>query len=279
MDHASFVELPDLPRKRLLRPMAAVALSAVLISAMMIAILLHGSSAGAQSADLAIGGAAYVSTDALNVRSDASLSADVIEALTTGAAMTILDGPYSADGYTWYQVDVDGTTGWVAGEYLSTDAISSDSLSSSGSVMYVNTDGLNVRSAAGLDADVILVAASGAAVTVTGGPESVDGYTWYQVDVDGVSGWVAGEYLASSVGTELAVTTSDISVGSAVYVNTDALNLRATAGLDGEIISTLSTGTTMTVTGGPESVDGYTWYLVDVDGTTGYVAGEYLGLA
>jgi uncharacterized protein YgiM (DUF1202 family) len=90
---------------------------------------------------------------------------------------------------------------------------------------------------------------------------------------------VASEYLATSVSTSLAATTSGIEVGSAVYVNTDELNLRAAAGLDGEVISVLSTGATATVVGGPESVDGYTWYQVDVDGTTGYVAGEYLGLS
>jgi uncharacterized protein YraI len=42
----------------------------------------------------------------------------VIEILSTGTTATVLDGSISADGYTWYQIDVDGTQGWVAGEYL-----------------------------------------------------------------------------------------------------------------------------------------------------------------
>jgi hypothetical protein len=39
--------------------------------------------------------------------------------LETGSGATIVSGPASADGYTWYEVETDdGTTGWVAGEYL-----------------------------------------------------------------------------------------------------------------------------------------------------------------
>ncbi len=34
----------------------------------------------------------------------------------TGSEVTILDGPTSADGYDWYQVETDDGTGWVAQE-------------------------------------------------------------------------------------------------------------------------------------------------------------------
>ncbi len=36
----------------------------------------------------------------------------------TGSEVTILDGPTSADGYDWYQVETDDGPGWVAGLYL-----------------------------------------------------------------------------------------------------------------------------------------------------------------
>jgi uncharacterized protein YraI len=59
-----------------------------------------------------------VNTDALNLRSRASLSGSVRAVLLTGEELTIEDGPVEADGFTWYEVDGARGSGWVAGEYL-----------------------------------------------------------------------------------------------------------------------------------------------------------------
>lgn len=55
---------------------------------------------------------------------------------------------------------------------------------------------LNIRRDAGTDAEIVSCLEDGVAMTVVGGPEEVDGFTWWQLDADGASGWGAAEYLA-----------------------------------------------------------------------------------
>ena len=54
----------------------------------------------------------------LNVRAEAGLDGAIQDQLATGTAATIVAGPTAADGYTWYQLDVNGLSGWSAGEFL-----------------------------------------------------------------------------------------------------------------------------------------------------------------
>lgn len=55
--------------------------------------------------------------------------------------------------------------------------------------------GLNLRAAPALTADVLQTLAQGAVVVLLPGQETADGYTWQQVLVDGVTGWVSAEFL------------------------------------------------------------------------------------
>jgi Bacterial SH3 domain len=104
--------------RRLVRPVVAGIVGLALVAAALVV----GFGAKAQAADLSTGEPVVVDAggDGLYLRADATLNAGVIAVLTDGTGATVVDGPISADGYTWYQVDVDadGTTGWVAGEYL-----------------------------------------------------------------------------------------------------------------------------------------------------------------
>ena len=106
--------------------------------------------------------------------------------------------PVGADGYTWYPVTTgSGTAGWVAGTYLAggTGATSGGALVV-GSPALVDVTALNLRSGPGLGASVQGQLGSGAWLMLVSGPQSVDGYRWYQVDTStGMSGWVIGEAL------------------------------------------------------------------------------------
>lgn len=143
-----------------------------------------------------------------------------------------------------------------------------------GDEVVVDTDGLNLREEAGLDADVIVVLGEGEALTITGAGQTADGSTWYPVLTgDELEGWVAGEFLAA------AGAATGFTVGDVVAVDTDALNLRDDASLDGEVLDVLSTGETMVVIGEPVEGDEYTWYEVEVSAElTGFVAGDFLAV-
>ncbi|MGC4108110.1 MAG: sortase [Thermomicrobiales bacterium] len=68
---------------------------------------------------LTSGSAALAKDDNVNVRSDASTTADVIATLAKGDQVTITGDSVEADGHTWFPIQTaDGTTGWVVQDYL-----------------------------------------------------------------------------------------------------------------------------------------------------------------
>lgn len=56
-----------------------------------------------------------VTNDSVNMRSDPTTSGSLILTLPAGTDLTILDGPETADGYTWWHVtdQATGDEGWV----------------------------------------------------------------------------------------------------------------------------------------------------------------------
>jgi uncharacterized protein YraI len=251
---------------RLLQPIAVV-IAVVALAAT----AFHGvTGAQAQTAtDFVAGDAVVVNTDSLQFRTDATLDADVVSVLNDGTLATVIEGPVSADGYTWYALDVDGLTGWAAGEFLAlateTGPIPVDT------VVTISSDSVNLRDAAGLSGGVITQLDTGAVATVLAGPESVDGFDWYQLDVDGTTGWAVRDFLAFAVGGGTTLTPD-----STALVNTDSLTLRDGAGLDAGVIDSLPGGSTVTIVSGPTDLDGYSWYEVSTDLGDGWVAGDFL---
>jgi hypothetical protein len=67
--------------------------------------------------DLVVGGTARVFTtegDMLNVRSGPGTAFAVVTRLALDDRVTVLEGPISADGLTWWRIEAaDGTTGWA----------------------------------------------------------------------------------------------------------------------------------------------------------------------
>ena len=161
-----------------------------------------------------------------------------------------------------------------------TQALQESSGYAAGDAVVVNADALNFRAQPGLNGDVAAILPPGLQATVVSGPTIADNFTWYQLDANGVTGWSAGEFLAPA-GTVLsfafqAPAAPLFPVGSPVVVADGDLNVRAEAGLDGATQEQLVTGTAATIVAGPTATDGYTWYQLDVNGITGWSAGEYL---
>jgi uncharacterized protein YgiM (DUF1202 family) len=67
---------------------------------------------------ISVGDLISVNTDALNIRDGAGLGWNVIDVLPYGFQASVIDGPVTVDGYTWYKISTSAITGWVAGEYL-----------------------------------------------------------------------------------------------------------------------------------------------------------------
>lgn len=77
----------------------------------------------------------------------------------------------------------------------------------------------------------------------------------------------------------LSPTPVSIAIGQTVTLTEDQVRLRASPGLDGDLISYLAIGTQFTIIGGPQQASGLTWWQVE-DPTQplvrGWVAADYL---
>ena len=121
----------------------------------------------------------------------------------------------------------------------------------------VKADSLYLRSAPG--GSVIATLSQGTTVAVTNNSSE-----WYKVIVDGKEGYVSGSYLTGTTAT-------DFSVGSGKITCSSTVNLRSEANTSSSILTSLSNGTAVTITG----VSGG-WYKVSVNGKTGYIKADYI---
>lgn len=217
-----------------------------------------------------------VDTDLVNLREGAGTNQPVIRALGNGIAGTVSDGPVEASNLWWVRIDTDFGTGWVAEAFLAASGAGdreSNRTFDIGDEVYVDTDGIRLRAAASLDGEWLATLTEGEGATVIDGPQSAGGYVWYKLDATPGTGWAASRYLGLGVADPGG---AQFASGDLVAVDTDGVKLRATPGLDGEWLTVLYTGDTATVTGGPQSVDGYRWYQLATPSNTGWTVGSYL---
>jgi hypothetical protein len=85
---------------------------------------------------------------------------------------------------------------------------------------------------------------------------------------------VSAPYLETSA----ASAPSTFAVGDAVYVSDGPVNLRQVADDGAAILAELQTGDHGTVTNGPVTWNGYTWYEIQTSQGIGWVVGIYLSL-
>lgn len=132
-------------------------------------------------------------TSDLNLRTGAGTGSAVIGVYPPDTLADIIDGPTSANGYSWYRVELwdnAGTVGWFAGEFLEIARFEP-----TGSRHRVIDGPLNMRSGSGLAASVIRTLRTGTIFVIADASfATVDGYTWMQVYLEAepsVRGWVA----------------------------------------------------------------------------------------
>lgn len=160
---------------------------------------------------------------ALNMRAEPSLSAQVLRQYPTGTWMTVLE-----DMGEWSKVRVNGLEGYVMSKYLSD--------TSSDSTLYVRTNtgrGLNLRDLPSLEGNIITSFKPGTAVTVL-----LRGNGWYKVSVQGMTGYMASQYLSASQSSGGSTSTSGYPKTG--VVNNPGANqvllLRETASTDARVL-------------------------------------------
>ncbi|MGB3328023.1 MAG: hypothetical protein WBA46_03660 [Thermomicrobiales bacterium] len=146
--------------------------------------------------DFSIGQWTYVNSGPLNFRSAPGLGGGVIRTLNTNDIGLVVEGPTTADGYVWYQIElITGARGWVVQNFLNAGDPPPSGGVTVGDTIKVVDGPLNIRSGAGSGYSVIDVAATGAVATVTAGPTSANGYTWVKIHGNLlIDGWVAFDF-------------------------------------------------------------------------------------
>lgn len=143
----------------------------------------------------------------------------------------------------------------------------------------VDADALRLRAKADSGSVVLSMAYKGDKVDVLADV----GNGWYQVSLNGVTGYMSGEYLKASWNTQAANTTTvtqqvapaaSSPASGNVKVNLSAgevLNLRSGASTQSSKLASIPGGTVLALEGTSGS-----WYKVTYNGVTGYVSAEYM---
>ena len=208
----------------------------------------------------------YVSAGSVNFRSGASLTSTRLKTLNR-YAMALILGTKEVDGVTWYNVNYNGTTGWIHGSYFHQMTMSEFN-------SFLNSE----QYTQGITNNQATTATTSASTgsSVTGG--STGSAT--QGSVTSVEDWNVGTWQNTGVAPQTSyepfnpyATPSATVSPQGLYTTTSAeVKFYETASESAEY-TTLPEDATLTVSS-QMTVDGKDWYSVTYDGKTGYVEAD-----
>ncbi len=196
----------------------------------------------------------------LNLREEPEMDGAILFSVKHGEKVTVLQ-----KGKEWSRVSVNGTEGFMATRYLT---FGIESSSAAGKVALVNnpkdTQVLNLRQSASLDAKVLDYYRNGVKVTILS-----SGSTWHKVQVeDGKIGYMMAKYL------KVTDESAQVKPFQAKVINVNGgsyVNFRKAASLNAGIIDRIDVGAEVTVI-----EHGADWCKVVVDGVEGYMSTWFL---
>ena len=202
--------------------------------------------------------------NALNIRTEPSLSAAVIGQMTAGET-AVLTGRQGE----WASIAKNGIDGWVHTDYITeiqqTEKGQSSSINEPEAKVIdqftVSVDGLNVRKSPGLTSKIVGLIRKGESYSV----EEMDG-NWIRLSLDKkTSGWVYSFHGTLGTNSEPATVSSGT---KKVTVLTNGTNIRSSATTSSPIVTRANAGEKLTVIG--EDSD---WYNVSLpSGETAFIA-------
>ena len=217
----------------------------------------------------------------LNVRKSASTSASIVGKMVAGSGATIV-----SKGDSWTKIKSGNVTGYISNKYyVSGDAAESYAKSLGLPKQATLKTNMNVRQEPSVSSARVGGAKEGDTFLITG-----DDGTWVSITFNGKKAYLKKSYLTitykfkdvTPVGSSSSSSSSSNSSGSSSKTKTgtvtaSSLKVRAGAGTSYDVITTVSKGTKLTITGSSGN-----WYKISikVDGSkkTGYVSKDYVSL-
>lgn len=201
----------------------------------------------------------------LNFRQGPGTNYNIIGELSNGTTVQILS-QYDSD---WYQIEYNGTSGYVYAPCITiVNGSSSNSSSETGTVINLNGSmDLNFRSGPSTNYSVIGELSEGTTFTVLS-----ESNGWYEIDYNGTTGYVYGYYVSVGSSSSNNSTSSNSEIGTVSNLNNGVdLNFRSGPSTYYSVIGELSEGTSVTILSESNG-----WYKISYDGTTGYVYSDYI---
>lgn len=215
-----------------------------------------------------------------------------------GGVFTVLNGPVCVDGYQWWQVNYQNIVGWTAegeaGVYWLEPYVSGNTgacppalpsrLTIGGRARVTPGTANALRSAPSRNNAISAVIGSipGRGVfSVLNGPVCADGYAWWQVNYQGMTGWTAeGEGVTYWIEPLLCSfqVPSRLFVGGrgrVTLVPPQSNVLRSAPSTDrniSAILGEIPPGGAFTILNGPTCGNGLVWWQVNYLGTVGWTA-------
>ncbi|MBQ3610988.1 MAG: SH3 domain-containing protein [Firmicutes bacterium] len=246
-------------------------------------------------------GTVNTKSDPLTVRSGAGSSYKKLGTLAKGKTFTITGKAKDSSGVWWYRFTYSGKNGFVSSKYVKTKstAISSSSSSTSngsssssgtsstgssetginlmGTVNTAN-DPLTVRSGPGSSYSSIGTLKKGTTFVITSKAKDSSGKYWYKFDYGDTVGYVSSSYVTtSSAGSSSSAEAVTFKVGTTTAES--GVNVRSGAGTSYSVLTVLSKGSVVTVTGSAKASNDKVWYEYKYSSSkSGYICSDYLSV-
>ena len=190
-----------------------------------------------------------ISASTVNIRSGPGLSYSVTGSLSQGETVTVI-----SQSDEWYEVNIDGETGWIA-SWLTTSAEAASSSEAAGQTVVSTVDRLNVRAQPDLSSSVLTQMNAGEQAAVI--QESGD---WVEIEFHNTRGYVSKQYISVSENAEDSPSPEAAAVSS-FEIAVDALNVRTKPDLSSDIQKMVRKGEVFPI----KSMEG-NWVEIEMDG-------------
>ena len=218
---------------------------------------------------------AKVSGSYVYVRTGAGTAYDTVGALGQNTAITVYESKYDSQNNMWYKIKSGNIIGYMRADFIQLDGqeVLEETTYDASKPGKVNAAAVYVRKAAGYDKATAATLTLNSKVTVLGEVKTSDGTKWYKVKYDGGEGYMVAEYITITNDDTAADDYTETKNG---VVNEDWINVRAGAGTNHAVKTSLRKDTAVTIVGEGKDGSGTTWYKIKYAGGEGYMRHDFI---
>ena len=231
-----------------------------------------------------------VNADYVSVRTGAGTNHSIKTSLMKNTPVTITGEAKDSSGAVWYKIKYSGGEGYMRHDFIDikTDSGNNNNNNSTNDSYKektgkVNQNSVNVRKGAGTNYNVVATLAKGTEVKVVGEGKDSSGTLWYKIKFSGGEGYIRHDFItldSSSSNNNNNNSNNNSNNGSYTQkegkINGNGVNVRTGAGTSYSKVTSLSTGTVVTIIGEAKDTSGALWYKIKYSGGEGYVHSNYV---